>query len=135
MKTCLNPKTNLCPCCSERSYFNCCEPFILGIDKPSSPEQLMRSRYTAYTLSNIHYIKSTMLGEALKSFNYFDSYEWSKSVSWKGLSIIAHSEHGNDGTVTFIARYEQNGQLCSLNEKSQFRKEQDMWYYVDVISA
>jgi SEC-C motif domain protein len=123
--------SNLCVCCSEKSYVNCCEPYLLQLEHANSPETLMRSRYTAYSKSNIAYIQSTMMGEALSKFDYYNAYDWSSSVNWKGLEVYSHSEDGDKGEVTFVARYEQNGQLFSLKETSQFKKENHRWYYVD----
>lgn len=53
-----------CPCKSGKRYADCCEPFITRINLPETPEQLMRSRYTAYSQANIDYIMGTMKGEA-----------------------------------------------------------------------
>ncbi|MDR1126989.1 MAG: SEC-C domain-containing protein, partial [Treponema sp.] len=48
-----------CPCGSGKQYTDCCEPFILGVQKPLTAEALMRSRYTAYTVHAVDYIVST----------------------------------------------------------------------------
>jgi 23S rRNA pseudouridine1911/1915/1917 synthase len=37
---------DLCPCGSLKKYSECCEPIIKKAEKASSPEVLMRSRYT-----------------------------------------------------------------------------------------
>jgi SEC-C motif-containing protein len=47
----------LCPCQSEKSYKDCCKPFVDEQALPQTPEQLMRSRYTAYSQAHIAYIK------------------------------------------------------------------------------
>lgn len=39
-----------CPCGSSRSYADCCEPFVTGAAKAQTAEQLMRSRYTAFSV-------------------------------------------------------------------------------------
>ena len=51
--------TTLCPCQSGKLYAHCCEPFHLAQAIPTTAEQLMRSRYAAYTLVNIPYIVTT----------------------------------------------------------------------------
>ena len=48
-----------CPCCSDKSFLDCCQPFILGLKKPSSPEELMRSRYSAYANCEVDYLYNT----------------------------------------------------------------------------
>ena len=49
-----------CPCMSGKSYAECCEPVIRGTRKAATPEELMRSRYSAYAKAEIdHIINST----------------------------------------------------------------------------
>src|SRR5262249_12642121 len=48
-----------CPCQSGQNLDQCCGPFIAGEAFPETAEQLMRSRYTAYTQANLGYIKKT----------------------------------------------------------------------------
>ncbi len=67
-----------CPCKSEKEYAQCCEPFIIGNQLPNTPEQLMCSRYTAYTQANIDYIVATMKGAALKDFDKASAKQWAK---------------------------------------------------------
>jgi len=44
--------------CQEK-YKDCCYPFLIGASKPETPEQLMRSRYSAFCTKNIEYLFST----------------------------------------------------------------------------
>jgi len=46
-----------CPCCSNRSFSECCEPFLVGKKIPGTPEELMRSRYSAYATGLVDYIE------------------------------------------------------------------------------
>ena len=49
-----------CPCMSGKAYAECCEPVIKGTRKAATPEELMRSRYSAYAKAEIdHIIDST----------------------------------------------------------------------------
>ena len=78
----------MCPCSSKKLYSECCEFFISGANLPITPEQLMRSRYTAYTLGNIDYIANTMCGVAAKHFNPTTTKIWAEKISWLGLKVI-----------------------------------------------
>ena len=71
----------LCPCDSQKNYLSCCEPFITGKQSCTTPEALMRSRYSAYTLSNVDYIKETMRGNALTGFQEQNAKRWAKRVN------------------------------------------------------
>ncbi|KGP63535.1 preprotein translocase subunit SecA [Legionella norrlandica] len=122
----------LCPCGSQNQYDQCCGIFLESTQTPQTPEQLMRSRYTAYSLAKIDYIKRTMKGKPLITFNELEAKEWSRGVTWIGLTIIqAYMENANKGFVEFIASFLDGNQLKSLHELSEFQKEDSIWFYVD----
>ena len=124
---------HLCPCGSDFPYSNCCEPIINASKVASTAQQLMRSRYAAFTTANVDYLmrshsaKTRPIGER-KSIE-----RWAKSVQWMGL-VILNTEAGeaNDetGTVEFKAMYIEKGKLQQIHEKSLFRKENHQWLYV-----
>lgn len=124
----------LCPCGSQQLFSNCCEPFIKHKACPSTPEALMRSRYTAYTQSDIDYIFKTMTGKALKESDRDASQEWAGTCEWLGLEILdAPEPHDTEGFVEFIAHYKEKGHVMKLHERSRFIYEKDQWYYTDGI--
>lgn len=45
-----------CYCGSAQNFAFCCLPFIEGKHKPTTAEQLMRSRYSAYCIAQVDYI-------------------------------------------------------------------------------
>ena len=45
-----------CPCMSGKAYAECCEPVIKGTRKAATPEELMRSRYSAYAKAEIDHL-------------------------------------------------------------------------------
>lgn len=123
-----------CPCGSERNYSHCCGPFIEQQLLPETPEQLMRSRYTAYNLANSTYIKSTMSGRALSNFNEAEAQKWAKSLCWLGLNVIDSSiEQSELGFVEFKVRFIDRNHLCVMHERSEFHKREQQWLYVDGI--
>jgi len=131
-------KTTNCPCCSGEFYANCCEPFITGAQQPKTPEQLMRSRYTAYTQCNIDYIFNTMRDDALKKANREDAARWAKRIVWKSLEIVEASDvdkNSTEATVEFAAHYEENDKPKTMREKSVFKKYDGAWYYVSSMEA
>jgi SEC-C motif-containing protein len=124
--------TILCPCQSQLTYNECCEPFLTRVALPATPEALMRSRYTAYSQAKIDYISETMRGKALINFSPKDAAQWAKEVQWLGLQIIkAEPAVSNKGYVEFVARYSQGNQEQQLHEISEFEYDQGRWYYVD----
>ena len=121
-----------CPCGSELGYESCCGIYIDGTRAAPTPETLMRSRYTAYSLANIAYIKKTMRGKPFVGFDEHEAKRWALKVRWIGLRIISATEERNDlGHVEFIARFIEGDKLKSIHESSEFHGERGVWFYVD----
>ena len=120
-----------CPCGSKNNYADCCGIFIENRQSPQTPEQLMRSRYTAYTLANIDYILRTMKSPAADGFNPVEARKWAKQVNWLQLNVVKSSTAGNMGEVEFIAYFAMNNKKHTLHELSKFQFENGSWYYVD----
>ncbi len=123
-----------CPCKSNKYFQKCCELLIVGLQKAATPEELMRSRYTAYTRCNIDYIKKTMKSVALENFNYIEAKNWVQTVIWLDLEVLAtYFKQNNSGIgyVEFKAYFQVNGEIKILHEKSEFMKENHEWFYID----
>ncbi len=95
----------------------------------------MRARYTAYTRTNIDFIKKTLAPESRSDFDLEATKKWATKSVWKGLKIVSTEnglESDNKGSVEFIATYSQNGQGFEHHEVSQFRKnENGEWLFVE----
>ncbi len=112
---------DVCPCDSQKSYLSCCEPFITSKQNPETPEALMRSRYTAYTMANIDYIKETMRDNSLIGFQEMDAKRWAKRVNWIKLNVLKSViENASMGYVVFEASFVGGSRLKSIHEKSAF---------------
>lgn len=122
---------SLCLCGSLQDYSICCGAFIEQKKLPATPEELMRSRYTAYATSQIDYIAKTMQGPAAHQFNASDAFNWSKSVNWLRLKVIDTKITHNKGWVEFIASYSINEIEQHIHEVSEFHLIAGIWYYVD----
>ncbi len=126
---------SLCPCSSQKAYKNCCGPFLEQKQLPQTPEQLMRSRYTAYSLARIDYIKKTMKDNALIGFDELIAEKWAKSITWLDLKVILAQPTDSDiGFVEFIARFIEQDQIKKIHETSEFQKENGCWFYVNGIN-
>lgn len=77
----------ICPC-GLQDYSDCCALYHTGERIPPTPEALMRSRYAAYALANIDYIKKTMRGKVLLGFNESNAKAWAESVKLLGSITI-----------------------------------------------
>ncbi len=128
-------KDRNCYCGSLKSFKNCCKDFLERTSYPSTAEQLMRSRYSAYCRKEVDYIFDTHDPESRKD-SYADIEQWANSVEWVRLEILSANK-GLDfdhlGTVHFKAYYIQNDKEQILEEKSNFRKEGEQWLYIEGI--
>lgn len=128
-------KSNLCPCGSKVEFNDCCYPFISGQSLPATPERLMRSRYSAYTLADIDYIIETMSGAAAEGYDREDALEWARSIKWLKLEVIRSAMmDSQSGIVEFNAYYRFQNKKHLLHEVSLFELIDNRWFYVAQIS-
>jgi len=123
----------MCPCGSERPCADCCGAYIAGTALPSTAEQLMRSRYTAYTRQDSDYLLRTWSGQTRPQT---PDLRQDGAVRWLGLKIVVTEgggKHDAGGIVEFVARYKLNGKAVRLHERSRFERVDGRWLYVDGI--
>jgi SEC-C motif domain protein len=117
-----------CYCGSGKSFSECCEPFIKGIQNAPTAEKLMRSRYSAYATQAADYLVATTHASKRKYHSKSDIQEWSKSNQWLKLEVLNVSEN----SVEFKAYFLDNRLKATMHhEKSAFKKEDGVWFYVD----
>lgn len=124
----------LCPCGSQTPYASCCEPLVSGTRKAETAEQLMRSRYTAYTKGSMAYLYETTHPSHRQGYDHDGTKEWAENSDWQGLEIISTRGGGaeeNIGEVEFKARYTGNGSDLIHHEIGRFRKSDATWFFVE----
>ncbi len=121
-----------CPCGSDKTYDRCCGRFISGQEYAKTPEQLMRSRYSAYALGGHgRYLLDTWFPATARGLNeqMLDETE----VKWLRLEVLERAQKGDKGSVEFKAYYRDedapDGQVA-LHERSEFVRIQGRWLYV-----
>ncbi|HGY89777.1 MAG TPA: YchJ family protein [Planctomycetes bacterium] len=123
-----------CPCGLEKSYEECCGPYIEGKRRPPTAEALMRSRYTAYVKGAIDYVIETNDPTEKEKVDRDATEKWSKESEWHGLEVLEVDKGGPDddrGSVEFIAEYTFEGERQRHRELAHFRKKDGRWYYRD----
>ena len=128
MKKNLRATPVLCPCDSGRLYAACCAPWHAGLNAgmhAPSPEALMRSRYSAFVLGLVDYLRatwhpSTRPGELVLA-----------PVKWVGLEVRRATSEGDAGEVEFVARSKEGGRAQRMHETSRFVQLSGRWYYFD----
>ena len=122
-----------CPCGSGSDFDECCGPIIGGTAAPTA-EALMRSRFTAFVHGDLDHIENTHAKEVRDDFNRSAAESTAKSVEWVSLEIrdtFDGREDDDTGTVEFAARFKKDGALQVHHERSNFRREEGRWVYVD----
>lgn len=135
-----------CPC-GGAAYATCCGPYIGGDALPATAEQLMRSRYTAYTLGNEAYLRATWHPSTRPGEPIVDE-SGAEKTKWLGLEIKSafrlrqrndpQDEQPDADSVEFVARYKLGGRAHRLHEVSRFVREVGTggqggprWFYLD----
>lgn len=120
-----------CPCRSGRDFSDCCQPIIAGTIPASSPEALMRSRYTAFCRDEMDYLQNSMVEEHRPEFKAEDVRRWNRETQWLNLEILETSTDGDEGMVRFRATFRHKGGTQSLTERSRFVRREGRWHYLD----
>ena len=117
-----------CPCCSGKSYEECCKPFHIGKKHAPTAEALMRSRFSAFAIPNGEYLMETTLPAKRKFHNKEDLQEWGEINEWTKLEII---QKPTLNQVEFKAYYkDEKGKMQLHHELSDFQEIDNRWYYV-----
>ncbi|MGB2248351.1 MAG: YchJ family protein [Alcanivorax sediminis] len=114
-----------CPCQSGKEYSQCCQPLHDG-QPATSPEALMRSRFSAFALGKADYIERSWHRSTRPENLSLDEQE-----RWVGLTILAASQDGDQGKVHFQAVSQDHQGFTLLEEVSNFIREEGHWFYVD----
>jgi SEC-C motif domain protein len=127
----LKSMPDFCICCSNKSFDKCCGRFLSGEQSAKTPEQLMRSRYSAYALGSYgEYLLSTWFSATSAGLTAESLSE--KSVEWVKLEVLSKSQLGDKGTVEFNAHYreDESNNNQAMHEVSVFQRSSGRWFYV-----
>jgi SEC-C motif-containing protein len=131
--------TTHCPCYSLKAYANCCEPLHKGAPAANALE-LMRSRYSAYSLGLVQYIIQTShpLHPDFKKdplVRQKEILDFCQKTQFEGLDILEFTDGEKVAFVTFKAHLRQGSKEASFQERSRFQKEEGRWLYVSGVMA
>lgn len=87
----------------------------------------MRSRYTAYVMADLGYLKASWHPASLPPDFEIASQ---RDMRWLGLKIKRHEVIDDDhARVEFIARYKLQGRAYRMQETSEFERCDGRWLY------
>lgn len=116
------PSPQECPCGSGRPYADCCRPLHVGRRQASTPEELMRSRYSAFVVGDAEYLLQTWDPATRPGDLRLDTER-----EWAGLDVV----RAEGDTVEYRAHCVVGGRRHVLHEISRFRRVLGRWVYVD----
>ncbi|WP_374461260.1 YchJ family protein [Chryseobacterium taeanense] len=116
-----------CPCCSGKTYEECCKPYHSGEKYAPTAEALMRSRFSAFAIPNGDYLMETTLPSKRKYHSKKDLQEWGEINTWTKLEIVNKPAVNK---VEFKAFYiDENGDPQIHHELSTFKMIRNRWFY------
>lgn len=119
-----------CPCGLPAAYADCCGRYHAGPLHLQAPdaERLMRSRYAAYVLDELDYLRATWHPDTRPA----DLAPNPPGLKWLGLKVRRTTQPAEDhATVEFVARSKLGGKAHRLHETSRFVREGGRWFYID----
>jgi SEC-C motif-containing protein len=111
-----------CPCGSGRAYPACCGALHSGARLAATPEELMRSRYSAFARRDADYLLRTWHPRTRPK-----DVDFEDGLAWISLEIVA--AEGDE--VEFVAVYETPLGMGALSERSRFAQRGGRWVYVE----
>jgi len=118
-----------CCCGLDKEFEECCGAIISGKRDALTPEELMRSRYTAYVTANAEYLVKSATKENRYEEDIPLILEFCKNALWLRLDVLHSEQKEQDGIVEFRAFYLENGEIVVLHERSSFVKNEGIWEY------
>lgn len=120
-----------CFCSSNKEFSQCCEPLLFGEQLACDPEQLMRSRFSAYKTANYRYILATYANQQKQDLDITSLKSSAVGTNWLSLEIISSNHRTDHGQVEFKAYYQADNQYYVLHEVSDFILEENQWKYTE----
>jgi len=118
------PTDPKCPCGRAQPYAACCGPLHRGEHDAATAEALMRSRYSAFAVGDLAYLRSSWHATTRPA-----RLDRDPTLRWLGLDVL-FAQGGmfdTEGVVEFRARHNRG----VLHERSRFVREGGRWVYLD----
>lgn len=129
---------SLCSCGSGEEYTACCGLYHSGKSSAPTAEALMRSRYCAFVMQDVAYLKETLTPEQKRDFSEKETARWARESEWLGLEIVRTEQGGEDddkGVVEFVARFRFQDREQEHRETARFEKKESVWLYAGTLNT
>ncbi|MEV4835104.1 YchJ family metal-binding protein [Nonomuraea sp. NPDC049486] len=116
-----------CHCGLPAAYADCCGRFHRGEAAAATAEQLMRSRFAAFSVRDSAYLMRTWHPASRPP-----GIDLERKTRWVRLEILettGGSVVHTEGTVRFRAHYVHRGKPGEMEEHSRFVRHEGRWVY------
>ena len=117
-----------CPCGSGTTLDGCCGRYLRSEAEPATAEALMRARYSAHALGDTAFLTRSWHPDTCPPLVTDSTYTW---TGLEVLECVRGRALDRDGTVTFAARWERDGERGVMAERSHFVRLGTRWVYHD----
>ena len=114
-----------CPCTSGLPLEACCGRVLADHAAATTPEQLMRSRFSAFALGDAEQLLRTWHASTRPA-----TLDLDETIRWTRLDV----ERTDTALVEFTAFYRGADGPGKQHETSRFVREDDLWFYLDGVS-
>lgn len=118
-----------CPCDPAVRYADCCGRLHSGQRRAATPQELMRSRYSAFAVGDEAYLLRTWHPSTRPP-----AVRLERGTRWVRLEILGGTGGGafhSEGTVEFRAHFRDGSRPGTLHEDSRFVHHEGAWVYLD----
>ena len=121
-----------CPCGSDKSFGNCCDPILTGQRPAGTAEELMRARFTAHVVQDFVFLHRTYRPTAQQPFV---DEPVAPTMQWTRLVVHRHEPGRSADTayVDFSAYGTEAGAEHVLHEKAEFIRQAGAWIYTRAV--
>lgn len=115
-----------CPCGSSKPFGDCCEPMLQGNSLAMTPEQLVRSRFSAYCTVNVSYICKTT-HPSHNEYVSLDADKTSKRKTWE-RNIRQFAEKYTFTSLVFIncSDYSDGNDVATVKFRVKFKERENI---------
>lgn len=127
------PESSRCPCGSGDTFGDCCGPVLRQERRAGTAVALMRSRYTAFALSDLEHLLRSWHARTRPSREEL-AESLTQELRWLRLDVLATHEGGpfdDAGTVEFVAISKGFQGRQEQHQVSSFVREGGSWFYLD----
>ena len=129
--------TRPCPCGSGKTYAECCRKIVEGGEEATTPEALVRARYSAYATRNFPFlVETTLPAKRTPEVTAEELARRTDGVEWLRLDILdSGREPDSEGMerecVDYRAYYRIGSATMQIGERSFFQRVDGKLYYSD----